>query len=78
MKKEILSEIQIKKLIQFCKKGDHFHNDDNYNQAIAYYNMAIEIDPKYRDVWRTVKLTILRKFLLGIGKINNSSMVKII
>ena len=51
MKKEILSEIQIKKLIQFCKKGDYFHNDDNYNQAIAYYNMAIEIDPKYRDVW---------------------------
>jgi tetratricopeptide (TPR) repeat protein len=48
------------KAVEYKIQGNEYFKECNYDKALEYYGKAIEIDPKYRDAWNNIYVTLLK------------------
>jgi tetratricopeptide (TPR) repeat protein len=48
------------KAVEYKIQGNDYFKEGNYDKALEYYGKSIEIDPKYRDAWNNIYVTLLK------------------
>jgi uncharacterized protein (TIGR02145 family) len=63
---------QTKKSIKLYEKGKEFHKQEDYNQAIPFYDKAIKASPDYSKsyLWRGFAYYYLKKYDLAMSDFN--------
>jgi tetratricopeptide (TPR) repeat protein len=48
------------KAVEYKNQGNDYFKEGNYEKALDYYGKAVEVDPKFRDAWNNIYVTLLK------------------